>query len=129
MLHVECWNDANCVKVEACYTYFIVIIILLLYLYHTCMLSFISIHWGMWWLTPCVLLCVHYYRLLWGWRHVSFFSQIFTSLYLVILINWVVNIVLNISLMKHRAEAIKKASGVMFPEEVMSDFFFSLQKL
>jgi len=24
--------------------------------------------------------------------------------------------------MKHRAEAIKKASGVMFPEEVMSDF-------
>jgi len=26
--------------------------------------------------------------------------------------------------MKHRAEAIKKASGVMFPEEVMSGFFF-----
>ena len=26
--------------------------------------------------------------------------------------------------MKHRAEAIKKASGVMFPEEVMSDCFF-----
>ena len=23
MLHVECWNDANCAKVEPCYTYLI----------------------------------------------------------------------------------------------------------
>lgn len=87
------------------------------------------------------LLCVHYYRLLRRRRHVSFllcWNSDFLYMWIHLLLLETLHVIGHLCYFSlwYRAEAIKKANGLLFPEEVQSYFdscvclcFLLLQKV